>query len=112
LSQDYPIVQGSVLVIAITVLLANLIVDLSYGWLDPGYGMNNRGRTMMKKEPELPDTVKTRSSGNEFRRMLRIFLSRRIVILGFAIILILLIGLFSLPFWRHTIPMNRTLKRH
>jgi len=35
LSQDYPIVQGAVLVIAITVLLANLLVDLSYGWLDP-----------------------------------------------------------------------------
>ncbi len=35
MSQDYPIVQGAVLVIAITVLLANLIVDLSYGWLDP-----------------------------------------------------------------------------
>ncbi len=35
LSQDYPVVQGSVLVIAITVLLSNLIVDLSYGWLDP-----------------------------------------------------------------------------
>jgi peptide/nickel transport system permease protein len=35
MSQDYPVVQGSVLVIAITVLLANLIVDLSYGWLDP-----------------------------------------------------------------------------
>ncbi len=35
MSQDYPVVQGSVLIIAITVLLANLVVDLSYGWLDP-----------------------------------------------------------------------------
>jgi peptide/nickel transport system permease protein len=35
LSQDYPVVQGAVLVIAVTVLLSNLIVDLSYGWLDP-----------------------------------------------------------------------------
>lgn len=35
LSQDYPIVQGALLIISITVLLANLIVDLSYGWIDP-----------------------------------------------------------------------------
>ncbi len=35
LSQDYPIVQGATLVTAITILLSNLIVDLSYGWFDP-----------------------------------------------------------------------------
>ncbi|MEO0278711.1 MAG: ABC transporter permease [candidate division WOR-3 bacterium] len=35
LAQDYPIVQGTLLVISAMVLLANLIVDLSYGWLDP-----------------------------------------------------------------------------
>jgi peptide/nickel transport system permease protein len=35
LSQDYTVVQGAVLIIAVTVLLANLIVDLSYSWLDP-----------------------------------------------------------------------------
>lgn len=35
LSQDYPIVQGTTLVTAITILLSNLIVDLSYGWFDP-----------------------------------------------------------------------------
>ena len=34
-AHDYPIVQGCVFVIAITVLLVNLIVDISYGWLDP-----------------------------------------------------------------------------
>jgi peptide/nickel transport system permease protein len=34
-AQDYTVVQGSVLIIAITVLLANLIVDLSYAWIDP-----------------------------------------------------------------------------
>ncbi|OGO32054.1 MAG: peptide ABC transporter [Chloroflexi bacterium RBG_16_56_11] len=33
--QDYPIVQGFVLLIAVTILLTNLIVDISYGWLDP-----------------------------------------------------------------------------
>ena len=32
---DYLIIQGGVLVIAAIVLVANLIVDLSYGWLDP-----------------------------------------------------------------------------
>jgi peptide/nickel transport system permease protein len=34
-SRDYAIVQGIVLVIAIFVVLSNLIVDISYGWLDP-----------------------------------------------------------------------------
>jgi peptide/nickel transport system permease protein len=33
--QDYPVVQGFVLIIAVVVLLTNLIVDISYGWLDP-----------------------------------------------------------------------------
>lgn len=35
LDQDYPYVQGVILVIAIGVTLVNLLVDLTYGWLDP-----------------------------------------------------------------------------
>lgn len=35
LAQDYPSIQGVVLVIAIAVVLANLLVDISYGWFDP-----------------------------------------------------------------------------
>jgi peptide/nickel transport system permease protein len=35
LNQDYPYVQGIILVIAIGVALVNLIIDISYGWLDP-----------------------------------------------------------------------------
>jgi peptide/nickel transport system permease protein len=34
-AQDYQIVQGGVMVLAAIVLVANLLVDLSYGWLDP-----------------------------------------------------------------------------
>ena len=34
-SHDYPVVQGYIFFIAISVLLVNLIVDISYGWLDP-----------------------------------------------------------------------------
>lgn len=34
-SQDYPYVQGIVLFIALVVLLANLITDIAYSWLDP-----------------------------------------------------------------------------
>ncbi|HSW57482.1 MAG TPA: ABC transporter permease, partial [Dehalococcoidales bacterium] len=34
-SQDYPVVQATLLVGGIVTLMANLIVDLSYGWLDP-----------------------------------------------------------------------------
>lgn len=33
--KDYLVVQGAVLVIGIIVVLTNLIVDISYGWLDP-----------------------------------------------------------------------------
>jgi peptide/nickel transport system permease protein len=33
--QDYAIVQGVVLVVCSVVVLVNLLVDLSYGWLDP-----------------------------------------------------------------------------
>jgi peptide/nickel transport system permease protein len=34
-AQDYQVVQSGTLVISIVVVLANLIVDISYGWLDP-----------------------------------------------------------------------------
>ncbi len=33
--RDYPVVQGVFLVVGIGVLFINLVVDLSYGWLDP-----------------------------------------------------------------------------
>jgi len=35
LGHDYAVVQSGVLVIAAIVVLTNLIVDISYGWLDP-----------------------------------------------------------------------------
>ena len=35
MTHDYPVVQGFILLIAIFVLLVNLIVDISYGWIDP-----------------------------------------------------------------------------
>jgi len=34
-SRDYPIVQGSVLLIAVTYVFINLFVDIVYKWLDP-----------------------------------------------------------------------------
>lgn len=33
--RDYPLVQGCILFIATTYVLVNLVVDLTYGWLDP-----------------------------------------------------------------------------
>ncbi|NTW97307.1 MAG: ABC transporter permease subunit, partial [Oscillochloris sp.] len=33
--RDYPIIQGFTLAIAFGYVLVNLLVDLSYGWLDP-----------------------------------------------------------------------------
>jgi peptide/nickel transport system permease protein len=35
INKDYAIVQGGILIIAVIVMLANLAVDISYGWLDP-----------------------------------------------------------------------------
>jgi peptide/nickel transport system permease protein len=35
LAQDYPVVQGVILVVAIAVVMANLLVDVVYAWLDP-----------------------------------------------------------------------------
>ncbi|MGE0600836.1 MAG: ABC transporter permease [Dehalococcoidia bacterium] len=35
LQRDYPSVQGVVLVLATVIVIVNLIVDLSYAWLDP-----------------------------------------------------------------------------
>jgi peptide/nickel transport system permease protein len=33
--KDYPVLQAGVLIISVVVCLANLLVDLSYGWFDP-----------------------------------------------------------------------------
>jgi ABC-type dipeptide/oligopeptide/nickel transport system permease component len=34
-SQDYAIIQGISLIMATLITLVNLLVDISYGWLDP-----------------------------------------------------------------------------
>jgi peptide/nickel transport system permease protein len=34
-TRDYPVVQGVVLVVGVSVVLSNFLVDLAYGWLDP-----------------------------------------------------------------------------
>ncbi len=34
-SRDYPVITGVFLVIGVAVVFINLLVDLSYGWLDP-----------------------------------------------------------------------------
>jgi len=39
-SRDYAIVQGIVLIIAVFVVVCNLIVEISYGWLDPRIRFN------------------------------------------------------------------------
>jgi peptide/nickel transport system permease protein len=35
LQRDYPVVQGGVIFVAIAVVLINLLIDLSYQWIDP-----------------------------------------------------------------------------
>ena len=34
-AQDYAVVQSCTLIFALIIVLANLIIDISYGWLDP-----------------------------------------------------------------------------
>jgi peptide/nickel transport system permease protein len=34
-AQDYQVVQSATLVIAAIIIFVNLVVDISYGWLDP-----------------------------------------------------------------------------
>ena len=34
-TRDYPVVQGIVVIIGLFVMVTNLVIDLSYGWLDP-----------------------------------------------------------------------------
>ena len=40
LQRDYPLVQGCVLVIAVSYVLVNLATDLVYGWIDPRIGQS------------------------------------------------------------------------
>lgn len=35
MNQDYPYVQAITLIMAVSIVLSNLLVDISYGWLDP-----------------------------------------------------------------------------
>jgi peptide/nickel transport system permease protein len=35
MNQDYPYVQATALIMAISIVFANLLVDISYGWFDP-----------------------------------------------------------------------------
>jgi peptide/nickel transport system permease protein len=46
--RNYPIVQGSVFVVVVLFVLVNLLVDLSYGWIDP------RIRAGMAKQSTTP----------------------------------------------------------
>jgi peptide/nickel transport system permease protein len=34
-ARDYPVIQAIVMFIAVVVLMANLVVDMMYAWLDP-----------------------------------------------------------------------------
>jgi peptide/nickel transport system permease protein len=65
---------------------------------------------MTKRGTMLTNTAKNQSSGNEFRRMLRIFISRRIVIFGFTIILVLLIAAIFAPILAPYDPYEQNLE--
>lgn len=42
-SRDYPLVQGCVLVFALFTMLVNLLVDISYKWIDPRVSLDKEG---------------------------------------------------------------------
>ena len=35
MQRDFPIIQGTVLFMALTFVIINILVDLIYGWIDP-----------------------------------------------------------------------------
>ncbi|HEX5495626.1 MAG TPA: ABC transporter permease [Mycobacteriales bacterium] len=43
-NRDYPVLQGFILIIAVIYVLVNLLVDLSYGLIDPRVRVGNAGR--------------------------------------------------------------------
>ena len=34
-AKDFPVIQATLMAVAVNVLIANLVVDLAYGYLDP-----------------------------------------------------------------------------
>lgn len=42
-ARDYPLVQGCVLVFALFTMLVNLLVDISYKWIDPRVSLDKEG---------------------------------------------------------------------
>lgn len=41
--RDYPLIQAMVMLVAVIVLVVNLLVDISYAWLDPRIRLGGRG---------------------------------------------------------------------
>jgi ABC-type dipeptide/oligopeptide/nickel transport system permease component len=41
--RDYPVIMGTVLLFAMILVVANFLVDLAYGWLDPRIGFGGSG---------------------------------------------------------------------
>ena len=39
-NRDYPLIMGVTLVYAVLIVIANLVVDMIYGWLDPRVTLN------------------------------------------------------------------------
>lgn len=48
-NRDYPLVQGCVLVFALFTMVVNLLVDISYKWIDPRVSLDKEGWVEMKR---------------------------------------------------------------
>jgi len=43
-NRDYPVVQGTLMLVVVIFLLSSMVVDLSYAYLDPRVTLQGRGR--------------------------------------------------------------------
>jgi peptide/nickel transport system permease protein len=43
-NRDYPVVQGTLMLVVVIFLLSSMVVDLSYAYLDPRVTFQRRGR--------------------------------------------------------------------
>ena len=80
---DYVVVQSGVLIIAIIIIFTNLIVDISYGWLDPQYVIV--GERVMAENCILILIYRSAAPGHEWRRFRRVFFQRPFVIFGLVV---------------------------
>lgn len=70
LDKDVPVLRGTVLVVAAGYLIINLVVDLTYGWLDPRIRLSSSRPGRARRQPRATSdasTTTTASTGGDVR---------------------------------------------